>query len=165
MTTAVDLNAPTRLAALIAIRDAIDKEITADKLEAVAFAGEFGIKSFDTPLGGVNVVRKDPAVGWDAAALLAWVEQHHPTEVETIKRVRPAFQSTLAARFVIVAGDVVDNLTGETIDFAYVTAPGEPYVSWPASVKQKAAKDTARRVVQDRALGWARSVLPEIEAS
>jgi hypothetical protein len=158
------VNAPTRVAALTAIRDAIDLEIKADKLEAVTFAQEFRIKSFDTQLGAVNVVRKDPAVGWDDTGLLAWVEANHPGEVEQTRRVRPAFQAVLAKRFVIVAGDVVDSATGQVLDFAYVTEAGEPYASWPASVKQKEAKETARRVVTARALGWAKAVL-EIEAT
>jgi len=159
------LNAPTRVAALTALRDAIDAEIKADKLEAIAFAGEFGVKSFATPLGAVNVVVKDPAIGWETDGLLAWVEEHYPSEVEMTRRVRPAFQSVLTARFVIVAGDVIDTETGETIDFAYATSAGEPYVSWPSSAKQKDAKATARLVVQDRALGWAASILPAIEAA
>jgi hypothetical protein len=160
-----NLNAPTRVAALIALRDAIDLEIKADKLEAIAFAVEFGIRGgWSTPLGPVNVVTKDAAIGLDSAKLLTWVTKHHPDEVETIRRVRPAFQSVLAARCVIVQGDIVDTETGETIDFAYVTPAGEPYVSWPSSAKQRDAKATARRVVQERALGWAKSILPAIEA-
>ena len=159
------MNAPTRLAALIAIRDAIEAEIKLDKLEALTFAGEFGIKSFATPLGAVNVVCKEPVVGWDGDRLLAWVEANHPGEVEQIRRVRPAFQTALATRFVIVAGEVVDSATGETITFAYPTLPGDPYVSWPSGKAQKDAKATARRVVQDRALGWATSILPAIEAA
>jgi len=160
-----ELNAPTRVAALTALRDAIDAEIKADKLEAIAFAGEFGVKSFATPLGAVNVVVKDPAIGWETDGLLAWVEEHYPSEVEMTRRVRPAFQAALTARFVIVAGDVIDTETGETIDFAYATSASEPYVSWPSSAKQKDAKATARLVVQDRALGWAASILPAIEAA
>jgi hypothetical protein len=158
------LNAPTRVAALIALRDAIEAEIKADKLEAIAFAGEYGIKSYATPFGPVNVVTKDAAIGWDADALLTWVAEHYPSEVETIRRVRPAFQPVLATWLVVAGGDVVNTVTGETIDFAYVIPAGEPYVSWPSSAKQRDAKATARRVVQERALGWAKSILPAIES-
>jgi len=159
------INAPTRVAALIAIRDAIDKEIAAEKTETLAFADEFGVKSFDTPLGPVTVAHKDPSIGWDQAGLLAWVKTNHPGEVEQTERVRPAFQAVLASRFVVVAGGVVDSVTGEQVDFAFVTAQGDPYVVWPASKGQRAAKATALRVVQDRAPGWARSIVPAIEAA
>ncbi len=114
----------------------------------------------------MNVVTKDPQIGWDDVGLLKWVKANFPTEVEQTERVRPSFQAALAAtRFTIVGSDVVDRSTGDVLDFAFVTEAGAPYVGWPSSAKQKEAKATARRVVQERALGWAKAVLPAIEAS
>ena len=47
-------------------------------------------------IAGVNVVGSathDSVVVTDEAAFLAWVAERHPTEVETIRRVRPAWLS------------------------------------------------------------------------
>jgi len=159
------VDAPSRIAALLVLRDAIDREIKADKLEALTFAAEFNVKSFTTPLGNVTVAHKDRAIGWDDKALVKWVQEKHPEEIEHTVRVRPAFQSVLASRFVIVGGDVMDSVTGEVVDFAFVTAAGDPYITYPEGRLKKEAKATALRLVQDRAPGWAKAVLPEIEAS
>lgn len=161
----INVDAPSRIAALLVLRDAIDKEIQADKLEALTFAAEFKVKSFATPLGNVTVANKDRAIGWDDKELVKWVQSRFPDEIEHTIRVRPAFQSVLAGRFVIAGSVVLDSETGEVIDFAFVTAPGEPYITYPDGKAKKAAKATALRLVQDRAPGWARAVLPEIEAS
>lgn len=61
----------------------------------------------------------------DEAALLAWVAEHHPSEVQTVRSVRPAFLTALLER-ARVAGEPVDPQTGEVIPGVSVGA-GEPY--------------------------------------
>ena len=56
----------------------------------------------------------------DEAALLAWVKEHHPTEI--IESVNPAFLKTFTA----VDGQVI--WQGEPVDFMEVRQ-GEPYIS------------------------------------
>lgn len=65
----------------------------------------------------------------DDAAFLAWVEEHHPTEVETVKKVRDGFRKNL--------GQVVKD-TGEIPD-GVEPVIGDPYVSVRKSADQKAA--------------------------
>lgn len=62
----------------------------------------------------------------DMLALLAWVADRYPSEVEQIPQVRPAFQATLAARVVVDGESVVDSATGEVVPGYAVRAGGEP---------------------------------------
>lgn len=65
----------------------------------------------------------------DDAAFLAWVEEHHPGEVETVKKVRDGFRKNI--------GQVVKD-TGEVPDGVEPTV-GDPYVSVRKSAGQKQA--------------------------
>jgi len=138
-------------AALSALKAGIDAAIKDAGAEALAFSNENGVKSLLTPFGAVTIAAKEPSIAFDDAALLAWVQENHPTEVETIVRVRPSFEKVLRDRFVIVKGDtVVDTQTGEVVEFATVTAGGDPYITFPSSKEQKAAKAEAVEWVRGR---------------
>jgi hypothetical protein len=50
----------------------------------------------------------------DAAALLAWCQERHPEQVETVELVRSAFVAALMKR-ATVAGDLVVDVTGEPV--------------------------------------------------
>lgn len=59
----------------------------------------------------------------DPAALVAWVQQQYPTEVEMVPTIRPAFLDALGKR-VLVEGDVVvDPSTGAIVP-GYRVLPG-----------------------------------------
>lgn len=138
-------------AALSALKAGIDAAIKEAGADALTFGNENGVKSFLTPFGAVTIVPKDPTIAFDEAALLAWVEANHPTEVETVKQVRPSFEKVLRDRFVIVKGEtVLDPVTGEVVEFATVVAPGDPHISFPASKEQRAAKAEAVAWVKGR---------------
>ncbi len=56
-------------------------------------------------------------------ALLDWVQRQHPTEVELVPTVRPAFLDALGKRVVVDDGMVIDSATGEMVP-GYTALPG-----------------------------------------
>lgn len=135
------------IASLTAIRDAVDDQIKAKKAELLGFYAENGLKGgAHTPWGDVSVVEKKPSIGFEPE-FESWVAENYPDEVETVKRIRPAFERAMRARFAIVAGKAVDTDTGEMPSWAVVVPPSDPHVSYPASDAQRAAKRLARQVV------------------
>lgn len=145
------MSAAETYAALAAIKAGIEAAMKEAGNDALSFGTQNGVKSFMTPFGAVTLVTKDPAIAFDDAALLAWVQENHPTEVETITRVRPSFEKVLRDRLVIVKGeDVLDPATGELLEFATVVQPGDPHISFPSSKEQKAAKAEAVEWVRGR---------------
>ncbi|MFD0595054.1 hypothetical protein ACFQZ4_24010 [Catellatospora coxensis] len=57
------------------------------------------------------------------AELLAWVQQQHPTEVELVPTIRPAFLAALGKRVVVEEDMVIDPATGEIVP-GYAVLPG-----------------------------------------
>lgn len=67
--------------------------------------------------GGVRVV--------DEAAFIRWVEQRYPTEVETIKKVRTAWQKSFFAAIAAAETGDADPNTGEVIPGVEATTGGQ----------------------------------------
>lgn len=132
-----------RVAVLSAIKSALGEQIDIAKDETMALAKEVGVKTFTTPFGQVTVSSPQPGMAFEAKAFMAWVRKHHPTEIETIKRVRPAFESAMRGRIVAQGSEFVDKKTGEVLKFVSGTEPGNPSVLWPSTNEQKATKETA----------------------
>lgn len=62
----------------------------------------------------------------DIAALTKWCRERHPSEVETVEQIRPAFQAALLARLVCDGDVVVDPDTGEIVPGMAVRRGGMP---------------------------------------
>lgn len=80
----------------------------------------------DEVVGAVTVVNgRRTARVVDAAALLAWVKDNRPTEVQTVESVRSSYVTAVlsAAKDLGVA---VDSITGELVPGIEVTV-GDPY--------------------------------------
>lgn len=141
------MKAQDRVAALTAIRDAIDHEIKQAKNEMLDFHSQHGLKGgAHTPWGDVMVVEKSRSIGLEPE-FDAWVEENYPDEIETVKRVRASFTKAMLQRLVIVKDSVIDSETGEVVPWAIVLPPPDPHVSYPASSAQREAKALAREVV------------------
>lgn len=93
-------------------------------------------------------ISKETVYVSDEAALLAWVEKHYPDEVQTSKRVRPAFLGGLLGA-VETAGDVVCVGGGEVVPGLAVRPGGTPQALRfkPSTDAQKVAAAAAESVV------------------
>jgi hypothetical protein len=136
-----------KVALLTALVDGAKAELDRAKAEALAVADSVGVKSFATPFGSVTVAQRAaaPFVS-EPDMLLEWVRDAFPTEVVTVPAVRPAFVTALLSRveWDPDLGEFIDPNTGEAVPGLDWSAPGEPYVTWPAGDAQKAAKSMAR---------------------
>ena len=71
-------------------------------------------------------VSKESVYVADEAALLAWVKRSYPTEVETMERVRPAFQAALLGSLDTITDYAILPDTGEVVPGVGVRAGGQP---------------------------------------
>lgn len=141
------MKAQDKVAALTAIRDALDGQIKDAKQELLNFHQEHGLKGgAHTPWGDVMVVEKGKTISLEPE-YDAWVEDNYPDEIETVKRVRSSFTKAILARLVIVKDKAIDSETGEVMPWAVVLPPADPHVSYPSSSAQREAKALARQVV------------------
>jgi hypothetical protein len=149
--TITTVTAAERYAALTALKAGLDDQIAQAKREALAEVADLRKASWTTPYGQVNMTRAEPRVDINAAEFLAFCQEHYPDEVIPVPTVRASFRQAFAAELTIVAGHVVHKGTGELVEFAHVTAEGDPTISYPASKAQVEAKEWARMVFADRA--------------
>ncbi|REF00259.1 hypothetical protein [Thermomonospora umbrina] len=141
-----------RVATLKAISDFVAKEYAAARKEAEAVYRENGIRSLTVSLpdgqqvASITVTQPNPSVKVDEDALLAWVEEHCGTEVETVldpaattdeelvkyclandrddlvvRRVRRVWREELVKQATGSEGWVADQVTGESAKVAEVT--------------------------------------------
>ncbi|GAA3077122.1 hypothetical protein [Streptosporangium carneum] len=115
----------TRVAVLRVLRDIVDAAYEAERRTVLdglrAARAEFAVKSIrttlpdHTPIATITLIDPQPAVVVaDEDAFTAWVVANHPSEVETLIRVRPAWQRAFLTH--LVARDpVADPHTGEVI--------------------------------------------------
>lgn len=151
--------AAARYAGLAAIETGITaaKKEAAEDLRFLAATSGLTKGEVSTPFGAVTLAENKGSttvVIDDEAAFVKWAEACFDTAVETVTRVRPAMRSAIVdSRFVPVAGQVVDSLTGEVIPFARVVSvdPQPPTPSYRASDTQRAAKAAAVAWTRDRA--------------
>jgi hypothetical protein len=127
----------TTVAVLKALRDIIDAEYEAARQRI--FVGlceardKVGLKSIrvtlpdDTLVATVTLVDPKPAVVLaDEGAFLAWVGEHYPSEIETLVRVRPAWQREFISGLDASSDPVVDPHTGETTKGLEARPASEP---------------------------------------
>lgn len=149
---------------LSVIKSGIEWAIKGAKERTAAVAGEVGVKTFTTPVGQVTITDPQPSVLIDEAELL---KACPPSEVETVKRVRPAYLSALyqPGRLVIVAGEVVDSQTGEAVGWAQAVPAAEGVVTFPHTKPSAKAKAEAKQWVQDRTGELTSGIALALEAS
>lgn len=132
MNAAEKLLAIKGLIAGLQAAEAVQREIV---LELQA---QFGASSFKNQLGSVSVAFPEPKISVTSEAdLLAWVEERFPSEVETIRQVRPKSREVLLGQLTI-AGDEVIDANGEVVPWATVTQ-SDKYVSGTVDKTVKAA--------------------------
>ncbi len=97
-------------------------------------------KSFYTDMGTVNIVIPQDSIELvDEQALAATLPVH-----QTMLVLRDGVKRTILERLRVTDdGDVMDPATGEIVTWARVRPGGAPYVSWPRSKEQTAAKERA----------------------
>lgn len=96
-------------------------------------------------------VSKEAAYVADEAALLDWVRQFHPTEVETTERVRPAFLTSLLPDCMGDEGGVVWMREGALVPGLAMRPGGVPKTLTfrPAGDAQAVADQMADKLVAD----------------
>lgn len=152
-------DAATRYAGLAAIAAGVraaQEQATADLAEWSATSG-VSKGTVQTPFGPVTLrenKEKNSVSVHDEDAFIAWAREQHPDAVERVERIRPLDRDAiLSERFVVVAGAVVDSVTGEAVPFARVvhTDAAPPSPSYGASEQQRAAKKAAIAWATERA--------------
>lgn len=146
------MNAAEKLMAIKGLIAGLQAAEAAQKDGILALKDQLGASSFKTALGGVSVATPKPKIAvTDEAGLLAWVEEHFPSEVETIRRVRPRSREVLLGQLVMDGSDVV-TAEGEVVTWA-VVEQGEEYVTARLSSDVKAVATEQVRTALDGLLG------------
>lgn len=152
----------TRLLAIAVLEARIAKEKAALRRDLtdqlVTGAREAGVLDPDDPEGsaiGFVTKRKGSTSArvTDAAALLAWADEHTPGEVVTTRAVRPAFVTRLLDA-VKADGGWVDPATSELIEI-----DGVEVNTGPPTLQVK-ANDEADRLVAEALAGHRLALLP-----
>jgi hypothetical protein len=158
-------NAAAEYAAISALIKAAEKRKTELASRVLADHLASHAKGWATPYGGVTIKNLDAsptiAVG-DEGALLTWVQEHAPTEVEKIipkpiTQVRPAFRTVLLQRLVTESHEfdgapieiVVDTVTGETVEWAEINPPSSLTVSMVRNDAAAFASVNAEKLLDD----------------
>lgn len=166
--TGVDALTPAgRIAALTALRDAIDEEVKREKSRITDnLAGATTNTALPTPFGDLSYRPGKRPVKIDDDKLIAYVKQVAP-EMVTVQTVVtesiPDDLRELLTKDVIHCGDnlFARGSTGESIDYAYLGEETASAISWPASREQKITKSLARQTVRDN---MERLTAPMLEA-
>jgi hypothetical protein len=128
----------TKVAALKTLRDAVDAEYEATRRRVLdglrAARKEFNLKSVrvtlpdDIPIATITLTDPKPAIVIaDEGAFTTWVAENYPAEVETITRVRSAWQRAFVTRLEASLDSVADSHTGEVIPGLAVAPASEPH--------------------------------------
>ncbi|WP_042176316.1 hypothetical protein [Streptomyces sp. NBRC 110035] len=126
----------TRVVVLRVLRDAVEAEYRAERCAVLdglrAARAELALKSMrvtmpdDTPIATLTLIDPQPTVVVaDEDAFTAWTAANHPGEVETLVRVRSAWQREFFARLAC-SGPVADPRTGEVVPGLTVAPAPEP---------------------------------------
>jgi len=144
-----------RVAALTALRDALDEQITQEKKGIIErLTGATENTPLPTPFGPLSFRPGKRPVKIDEEALLAYVKKVAPemvrTETVVVETIEGPFRETLV-NDVIHCGDELfaRGSTGETIDYAYLGEETKGAVAWPASKEQRVVKSQARKIVAE----------------
>lgn len=155
-----------KVALLKALIAAAEAELTRTETDTLLLADAVGVKTFTTPFGQVTIGQKDakPMVT-DPTAFMAWVRDTYPTEVETIVRVRPAFQTAVlgSIEWDKDLNEFVHPATGTFVPGIRWSEAGQPYVTWPSSTEQKRTKAEAVAWFADRSQALLATMTPALE--
>jgi hypothetical protein len=149
------LSGAGRIAALTALRDAINDRVTWEKKAlAESLTGATENQPIRTPFGDISFQPGTRPTKVDEQKLMDYVKTVAPEMVETktvvTETIPDFYRETLIKDIVHVGdGEFVRASTGEVIEYAYLGEPGNTTISYPASKGQKVAKAAARRVVRD----------------
>ncbi len=146
------MNAAEKLMAIKGLIAGLQAAEVAQKAQILDLKAQVGASSFKTALGGVSVASPKPKISVTSeAGLLEWVEERFPSEVETLRQVRPKSREALLGQLTIDGADVID-ATGEVVEWATVTQ-GKEYVSATLESDVKAAAVEQVTASLDRLLG------------
>lgn len=121
-------NPADRLAALRALRHALDQQINQQEDEVKQLRANTGARSFDTRFGTVTAAVRKPSLGYTDEQAVAWARQHGydslilETPSDTLKRV-------IREKYVVDDGTVVDTDTGEQVDWPEAKPGGHEYLT------------------------------------
>jgi hypothetical protein len=147
-TTAVadTLTEAASFAALKAIGDACYAEARDLAGQVLEWADALGVKTFTTPIGSVNIVRKAPAIHIDEEAFAATLPDDQ-CDIHVVRVPKETALEGVKARLKVVGGEVVDTATGEVVAWASARQTA-PAVTYAATKQQRAAKTEAQRLVK-----------------
>jgi hypothetical protein len=148
------LRAADRIAALTAIRDAIDVRLALDK-EALTdgLRGATKNQVIPTLLGNLSFKPSTRKPVIDQERLMEYVKQNHPEAVisRVVEEIEPNFLSDITEAITYVGDDLfVDARTGEELSFVYLGDETKPSIAYPASREQKIAKSQARKALAEQ---------------
>lgn len=149
-----------RVAALSALKDALEQQIKLEKAKVLDVAREVGVKSFNTEFGGITVVDARQPIIIDEVKLLDYVRESAPELIETVETIPDWYHAQLTGtkNLQIIDGEVYD-LKGTHLPYASLGEAGDPYVTWPSSPAQKAGKAQAAEFVKGNVGALSASVL------
>lgn len=152
-----------RIAALSAIRDAIDGRVKWEKQTIIEnLLGAQKAQSIPSALGNLSFKPETRPVRIDEEKLLQYVEQTHPEMIteKVVREVDPELRKLLISALVDVGdGDFALSTDGTAVDFAYLGEPVAPQIAYPASSEQKIVKAQARRAIDEHFIAIASGML------
>jgi hypothetical protein len=121
----------TKMAALRALRYAIEEIESGLKDELLDEFAEDGRDRWRTPFGTVSVAHPKLTLVFDEDDFMEWVKENHPTEIVTPEpQIRDSFRKAMTSRMAIIDnGTVVDIQTGLVVEWATARRTKEAYVS------------------------------------
>jgi hypothetical protein len=139
--------AAIRVAALKALDDKVSEAYERARVDALASLSPgdrlHAVLADGADIGTVWVEGRGPKPKvLNPAALLRWVKDNHPDEVETIEQVRESFLGVLLSRAENVDGEAVDAKTGEFLP-GVVFKPGISFTKTSQTHDQVAAFTSA----------------------
>lgn len=152
-----------RIAALSAIRDAIDGRVKWEKQTIIEnLLGAHKAQSIPSALGNLSFKPETRPVKIDEEKLLAYVREIHPEQISerVVYEIDPEFRKLLVSAVVDVAdGDFALSTDGTPVDFAYLGEPIAAQIAYPASSEQKIVKAQARQAIDDHFMTLASGML------
>lgn len=151
-----EMSPAERIAALTAIRDAVDTRITWEKSTVIEnLLGAKESTAIPTSLGNLTFKPSTQPTKIDEDKLLAYVKENHPDmvteQVVVTEVIDPEFRKLLISAVVHVGdGDFALSTDGTGIDFAYLGDPSTPQIAYPASKAQKIVKLMARKALDEQ---------------
>lgn len=144
-----------RIAALTALRDALDERVKREKETlSAALAGATDNMPVPTPFGDLSFQPGKQPIKIDDEKLIEYVKTVAPEMVETqtivTETIPDFYRETLVSDVIYLGEEVFARASsGEVINYAYLGTETASKISYPSSQQQKVVKAAARRVVRD----------------